>query len=135
MGCTINKAGSTSINLSLKYLRLKYDFPNSGRKLWEMEISATNSQLRNRRNQYEQFIVVREPMERLASCYRDKMRKHERYPFIIDFRNYVKKSRINHRVNGEFKRFDEKVTFADFLKAVVLPAPPSEYEKFFNEHR
>ena len=125
MGCIINKVSSTSMHHTFHDLRIKYDHIST-----KYNESGIESPLKNkkRRNQYSKFILVREPMERLASCYKDKMVVHEKTGYIARFRNFVKKSSMRFSINGSVRKDMKKmVTFAEFLRALIIPKAPSKY--------
>ena len=67
---------------------------------------------------YTKFLIVREPMERLASCYNDKMLINTGV-LLVDWRKRVKnKANI---MKGMQNSIQDKVSFDDFLTAVVIP--------------
>ena len=57
---------------------------------------------------YKKFLIVREPMERLVSAFNDL--------FIVSDRKGLQREAL--KVRGARNR---KITFNDFIKAVVLP--------------
>ena len=77
--------------------------------------------LRNQTKTWKKFIFVREPMERLASCFNDKIYspvdQHYQPSFIKKFRTEVK----NMATNIKQKLFSHKnISFDDFLVAKVI---------------
>ena len=77
--------------------------------------------LRNQTKTWKKFIFVREPMERLASCFNDKIYapvdQHYQTSFIKKFRTEVK----NMAKIIKQKLFSpKKISFDDFLVAKVI---------------
>ena len=58
---------------------------------------------------YRKFLIVREPMERLVSAFNDL--------FIVSDRKGLQRAALKIRK----KRTNKKITFKDFILAVVLP--------------
>ena len=58
---------------------------------------------------YRKFLIVREPMERLVSAFNDL--------FIVSDRKGLQRAALKIRK----KRSNKKITFKDFILAVVLP--------------
>ena len=79
--------------------------------------------LKKRSKTWKKFIFVREPMERLASCYNDKIlvdpQKHYSPSHVIHFRNKVKKKAL--AIKGKENNSSSKASFDDFLLAAVIP--------------
>ncbi len=74
-------------------------------------------------NSKYKFIFVREPMERLASCYLDKF-VHNEAPILINYRRRVK-TFINRQIlNKTTTTPDESVSFEEFLQ-YILKRPDS----------
>ena len=67
-------------------------------------------ELKHYANYFYKFMIVREPMERLASCYYDKIIINPAKSLIL-FRNAIKKA------ISKFQNMRRKfVTFSDFLQ-------------------
>jgi hypothetical protein len=112
MGCLMQKVGSTSLQKTIKEInKVNYLYP------------PTVQQVKHRSKEWKTFIFVRDPMERLASCYNDKMieplKDHLKPDFVKAFRLDVK--RLAMRLKGH-KRFyqGEAPRFEDFLVTKVL---------------
>jgi hypothetical protein len=114
MGCLVRKVGSTSLQKTIK----EVNQIKSAKRT-----RPTLQQLKNRSKKWQTFIFVREPMERLASCYNDKMieplEDHNKPEFVKAFRLDVK--RLAMKLKGH-KRFyqGEVPSFNDFLVTKVL---------------
>ena len=112
-GCLMQKVGSTSLLKTFKQLN----------EVVRLNQSSTVQQVKYRSKNWQTFIFVREPMERLASCYNDKMieplEDHSAPKFIKAFRLGVK--RLAMKLKGH-KRFHqgEAPSFEDFLVTKVL---------------
>ena len=112
MGCLMQKVGSTSLQKTIKEV-------NQVNRLNR----PTLQQVKDRSKKWKTFIFVREPMERLASCYNDKMieplEDHYSPKFVKAFRLHVK--RLAMKLKGH-KRFyqGEAPSFEDFLVTKVL---------------
>ena len=108
MGCLVRKVGSTSLQKTIK----EVNQIKSAKRT-----RPTLQQLENRSKKWQTFIFVREPMERLASCYNDKMieplEDHNKPDFVKAFRLDVK--RLAMKLKGH-KRFHqgEAPSFEDF---------------------
>ena len=74
---------------------------------------------------YTKFMFVREPMERLASCYNDKMIVN-RSPMLVNWRKHVLQ-KANFIRGGQKNSSKTQVSFDDFLIAVVIPGDSSNY--------
>jgi hypothetical protein len=111
-GCLMQKVGSTSLQKTIK----KVNEVNYLR-------SSTLQQVKYRSKNWQTFIFVREPMERLASCYNDKIieppQDHLAPSLVKGFREDVK--RLAMKLKGH-KRFyqGELPRFEDFLVTKVL---------------
>ena len=111
-GCLMQKVGSTSLQKTIKKVN-EVDF---------LKLS-TLQQVKYRSKHWQTFIFVREPMERLASCYNDKiiepLKDHIKPNYVKTFRLDVK--RLAMKLKGH-KRFyqGEAPRFEDFLVTKVL---------------
>ena len=116
MGCSINKVGSTSLAHTFKVLREAIDGqdPDEGR----IRIKVNAYQLEEQRAHYRKFVFVRDPMERLASAYNDKMVVNPS-GWLVRFRENVKEIAIE--IKGRKNSPGNQVSFDDFLTAVVIP--------------
>ena len=121
MGCTIPKVASTSIHRTFNKLRVRLD----GAYNHDFKINSLEK-LQQNRTQYKTFIIVREPMERLASCYNDK--------FIVNLNSELeiwrKKIKINAiRILGETLTSynTSQVSFKEFLVGGVLHGPNNKH--------
>ena len=85
----------------------------------------TLQDLKERSKTWKKFIFVREPMERLASCYNDKIlvdpQKHLYPKLIIRFRHEVKKKAL--KIKGKKQSSGSNISFDDFLVAKVITLP------------
>ena len=70
------------------------------------------------KERYRKFLIVREPMERLASCYNDKMIVNPAR-ILYDWRKRVKNKAD--QIKGVKFSIHDTVSFDDFLTAVVIP--------------
>ena len=81
------------------------------------------SDLKKRAKTWKKFLFVREPMERLASCYNDKIlvdpKQHDSPSHVIHFRNKVKKMAMAIKGRKE-PHSGSKASFDDFLVAAVI---------------
>ena len=77
-----------------------------------------------KKERYRKFIIVREPMERLASCYNDKMIVNPAR-ILFDWRKRVK-NKAN-LIKGVKSSINDRVSFDDFLTAVVIPDVTGKY--------
>ena len=95
-GCLMQKVGSTSLMKTIKQLN----------EVVRLDQSSTVQQVKYRSKNWQTFIFVREPMERLASCFNDKMveplKDHNKPNFVKAFRLDVK--RLAMKLKGH-KRF------------------------------
>ena len=86
------------------------------------------NQLKERILTWKKAIVVREPMERLASCYNDKMLapiEDHMYPEIVaQNREKVRKKAAKFLHNGHKTR---KISFNDFLIIEVINGKPNKH--------
>ena len=116
---------STNLNRTFFDLRKIVDklpigtFPALQYELIKRKLSEKD--LRNQTKNWKKFIFVREPMERLASCFNDKIYapidKHYQPSFIKKFRTEVK----NMATDIKQKVFSSKrISFDDFLVAKVI---------------
>ena len=112
MGCLVQKSGSTSIQGTIKEVNQVNYFNH-----------PTLQQVINRSIKWQTFIFVREPMERLASCYNDKiiepLKDHNKPDYLKAFRLDVK--RLVMKLKGHKKLFYQgKPSFKEFLVTKVL---------------
>ena len=77
----------------------------------------------NRTSSYKKFIFVREPLERLASCYHDKFVNN---PQNI-WRNFRKRVRVKASQTLGSQKITTKVGFKDFLLAVIINGHENEF--------
>ena len=72
IGCLINKVGSTT--LLDAFLKLR-NINVSVQDIWDYKhlITPEDEKQVQKLNNFYKFIITREPMERLASCYFDKV--------------------------------------------------------------
>ena len=82
--------------------------------IWPLVNPYNEIELKRYANNYYKFMIVREPMERLASCYYDKIIINPAKSLIL-FRNAIKKV-----ISKSQKVRRKYVTFADFLQVVVI---------------
>ena len=112
MGCLIRKVGSTSLQNTIKEVN-QVNHLNR----------PTLQQLKNRSKKWQTFIFVREPMERLASCYNDKiiepLKDHNKPKFVKAFRLDVKRLAMKLKGHKIFYQGEEP-SFTDFLVTKVL---------------
>ena len=90
-----------------------------GQQIRTSKFNPTKTKFSAIKDIYTKFILVREPMERLASCYNDKMVVNN-YTSLVNWRKEIIKraNLIRGKENftiGQFPSFD------DFLIAVVIP--------------
>ena len=114
MGCLMQKVGSTSFQKTLKEVN-QVDNNHLNH--------PTLQQVKKRSKKWQTFIFVREPMERLASCYYDKMieplKDHIIPNFVKAFRLDVK--RLAMKLKGHKRYYQgEEPRFEDFLVTKVL---------------
>ena len=126
MGCNINKVGSTSLHQTFAWLRKKYEFPGNNPDD-KVRIKVNEKQLFEQRSLYKKFVIVRDPMERLASAYNDKMIVNDN-KWLIKVRENFKEMAI--KIKGKANSPGKKVSFDDFLTAVVIPGNISLGDKF-----
>lgn len=111
IGCTMCKVGSTSMRSTFKLLRHKFDHVNM----------VKNSQVKIKnpahKTGYKKFIIVREPMERLASTYNDKMIDNEA-PWLRGFRSTIRS--MARFVMPDRYRENSRVSFDDFLSTLII---------------
>ena len=132
VGCLINKAGSTSFtNIFLKLAGLlgNRSIPKQ-KKLWKLasKIRPLNeTSLKYYLKKYFKFVFVREPMERLASCYLDKFVKNTKNGPLLKYRQKVKQmAKLLNKTVEEGKLLNKTVeernlvTFQEFLEVEVL---------------
>ncbi len=115
MGCSINKAGSTSLSRTFKDLRISIDHAHKEGH-HKLPIKVNRHQLHKESDLYQKFVFVREPMERLASAYNDKMIVNPAH-WLVHFREKVKDMAID--IKGESP--GNLPSFDDFLIALVVP--------------
>ena len=82
--------------------------------IWPLVNPYNEIDLKHYANNYYKFMIVREPMERLASCYYDKIIINPAKSLIL-LRNAIKKV-----ISKSQKLRRKYVTFADFLQVVVI---------------
>ena len=112
-GCLMQKVGSSSLQKTIRQVN----------KVDHLDRSSTLQQVKYRSKNWQTFIFVREPMERLASCYNDKMieplKDHIHPNFVKAFRLNVK--RLAMKLKGHRKFYQgEDPSFKDFLVTKVL---------------
>ena len=106
-GCLIYKSGSTS---------LKHTFPN-----WKSVKDAKMNYLLDHDEEFEsykKFVIIREPMERLASAYTDKMVTNEHTNALSDFRKAV--NLLSRYLSNKNKGKLKTASFQEFLTYVVI---------------
>ena len=112
MGCLIRKVGSTSLQNTIKEVN-QVNHLNR----------PTLQQLKNRSKKWQTFVFVREPMERLASCYNDKisepLKDHNKPKFVKAFRLDVKRLAMKLKGHKIFHQGEEP-SFTEFLVTKVL---------------
>ncbi len=123
MGCSINKVGSTSLGKTFKALRRSLDYPDENPN--KVRIKVNEKQLYKQRSLYKKFVFVRDPMERLASAYNDKMIVND-HPWFVKVRKNVKEMAV--KIKGARNSPGNQVSFDDFLNAVVIPGKDSPSE-------
>ena len=82
--------------------------------IWPLVNPHNAIELKHYANNFYKFMIVREPMERLASCYYDKIIINPAKSLIL-FRNAIKKA-----ISKSQKIRRKFVTFADFLQVIVI---------------
>jgi len=115
IGCVINKVASTTFRQAFANLEGRTLPDNSDQP------SDKTSLIEHLNNEsFHKFIFVREPMERLASCYYDKFIVNP-FKHLIQFREQTKAwaNRINEVANTS-DRNQRNVTFSEFLQTHVL---------------
>lgn len=113
LGCLINKVGSTT--LLETFLKLKNIDANG--RVWDYRhliVPNDDTDMKNFKNFYK-FVIVREPMERLASCYYDKILVNSA-PGLQKFKLAIKKKSDSRNNNVE----ESEVSFTEFLQVLVL---------------
>ena len=113
LGCLINKVGSTT--LLETFLKLKNIDANG--RVWDYRhliVPNDDIDMKNFKNFYK-FVIVREPMERLASCYYDKILVNSA-PGLQKFKLAIKKKSDSRNNNVE----ESEVSFTEFLQVLVL---------------
>ena len=113
LGCLINKVGSTT--LLETFLKLKKIDANG--RVWDYRhliVPNDDTDMKNFKNFYK-FVIVREPMERLASCYYDKILVNSA-PGLQKFKLAIKKKSDSRNNNVE----ESEVSFTEFLQVLVL---------------
>lgn len=113
LGCLINKVGSTT--LLETFLKLKNIDANG--RVWDYRhliVPNDDIDMKNFRDFYK-FVIVREPMERLASCYYDKILVNSA-PGLQKFKLAIKKKSDSRNNNVE----ESEVSFTEFLQVLVL---------------
>ena len=123
LGCSIQKVASSSFAKTFKELRLELDKSKDHGK--NIRIKIKKSDLQHDVGLYKKFVFVREPMERLASAYYDKMVTND----AGWLRGYRKKvSKMAAQIKGD-QRSSHEVSFDDFLLALVINGQESgEYQ-------
>lgn len=116
LGCSINKAGSTSLRELFSKLRKKLD---GQRGSGIMKPVKKIVKKKSKRDAYSRFLFIREPMERLASAYNDKVIVNPN-PWLVGWRKDVKKSAI--KIKGRKSSPGKTPSFDDFLVAMVIHA-------------
>ena len=113
LNCPIAKAGSTSLKETIVILQSKFrDKTLLPSKIYNFNHSFDKHHVIKNPNvnqvtiHYKKFIIVREPMERLVSAFNDL--------FIVSDRKGLQREVLKN-TGGK------KVTFNDFIHAVVLP--------------
>ena len=113
LGCLINKVGSTT--LLETFLKLKNIDANG--RVWDYRhliVPNDDTDMKNFKDFYK-FVIVREPMERLASCYYDKILVNSA-PGLQKFKLAIKKKSDSRNNNVE----ESEVSFTEFLQVLVL---------------
>ena len=113
LGCLINKVGSTT--LLETFLKLKKIDANG--RVWDYRhliVPNDDIDMKNFKDFYK-FVIVREPMERLASCYYDKILVNSA-PGLQKFKLAIKKKSDSRNNNVE----ESEVSFTEFLQVLVL---------------
>ena len=113
LGCLINKVGSTT--LLETFLKLKNIDANG--RVWDYRhliVPNDDIDMKNFKDFYK-FVIVREPMERLASCYYDKILVNSA-PGLQKFKLAIKKKSDLRNNNVE----ESEVSFTEFLQVLVL---------------
>ena len=113
LGCLINKVGSTT--LLETFLKLKNIDANG--RVWDYRhliVPNDDIDMKNFKDFYK-FVIVREPMERLASCYYDKILVNSA-PGLQKFKLAIKKKSDSRNNNVE----ESEVSFTEFLQVLVL---------------
>ena len=111
LNCPIAKAGSTSLKETIVVLQNKFRDKKISKNFHFNQSFDKHHVIKNPNvNQvtihYKKFIIVREPMERLVSAFNDL--------FIVSDRKGLQREVLKN-TGGK------KVTFNDFIHAVVLP--------------
>ena len=113
LGCLINKVGSTT--LLETFLKLKNIDANG--RVWDYRhliVPNDDIDMKNFKD-FDKFVIVREPMERLASCYYDKILVNSA-PGLQKFKLAIKKKSDSRNNNVE----ESEVSFTEFLQVLVL---------------
>jgi len=114
LSCPIAKAGSTSLKETIRIIQSKIKDKSLPAKRHDQNHTfdtnhvIKNSNVNEVTMDYKKFLIVREPMERLVSAFNDL--------FIVSDRKGLQREAL--KVRGARNR---KITFNDFIKAVVLP--------------
>ena len=87
-------------------------------------INMGKKKFEEKKERYRKFIIVREPMERLASCYNDKMIVNPARSLFYWRKRVKNKANLIKDVKTSI---DDKVSFDDFLTAVVIPDVTGKY--------
>lgn len=119
LGCLVNKVASTSFNVAFLQL-LGMQIPQD---LWSLThlIRPGNSSILKTKlkdNDFYKFIFVREPLERLASCFYDKIVTNKA-DSLTKFRLKIKS------MANKINRFNStsNVTFTEFLQVILKTRP------------
>ena len=113
VGCAMAKVGSTSLRHTIKDLRQTVDKAERKGKYFKLDNPLQHEE-------YKKFILIRDPLERLASSYNDK---------IVTMGNFLKRKGFDKTVKQMSRfiipdRYKPKsgISFDDFLSTVVIPS-------------
>lgn len=120
----IPKVACSSIKRVIAEL-LEIEVPSNGRYIHRANLPLVNREFLGKYDNYLKFCFVRNPWDRLVSCYSEKIKPDKSFFGTTNsFENGVHKSLI------KYQRFEANMSFEDFLKAVAS-IPDCEADQHF----